>query len=365
MIRKADLIFTLSLLIYSNAQAGKIYKWTDNNGNVHYGESPPPEQTENQEMSIANAKKGDAECCSLVRQLVDRMLTSHSSNYSKKFDPLFQSNEFNVEELNNFVGQKAVSRSRRRTRHSNVSYSAYTTCMNAGFKFCRESEFFSADYSNKLGKSPKQYSKKSWSGTGFLVSKNGYIITNEHVAGSCKNIKIQPMGIDAKLVAKDAKYDLALLKIDGTFKHFAHFRVGSLLLGEDVITAGFPYKNLLSSSIKITTGIVSSLAGIQNDNKVIQITAPIQPGNSGGPLIDEAGNVVGVIVSKLSSEFMIRNFKEIPQNINFAIKGSHLKKFLYTNNVEINQKVSEGKLRVTNISQSAEQYTVEINCLNN
>ncbi len=364
MTRKTSLLLILLLLSISCAQAGKVYKWTDENGNVHYGESPPPEEIKNQEMSISNTKKGDAQCCSLVRQLVDRMLVRRSSNYSKKFDPLFQSNEFNVEELNNFVGQKAASRTRGRSRHSNVSHSAYTTCMNAGFKFCRESEFSSLVNSNKSGNSPKQYSKKSWSGTGFLVSKNGHIITNEHVAGNCKNIKIQPMGIDAKLIAKDAEYDLALLKIDGEFKHFASFRVGSLLLGEDVITAGFPYKNLLSSSIKITTGIVSSLAGIQNDQKVIQITAPIQPGNSGGPLIDEAGNIIGVIVSKLSSEFMIRQFKDIPQNINFAIKGSHLKKFLYDQGVKINQKVSEGKLRVTNISQSAEKYTVEINCLN-
>ena len=75
---------------------------------------------------------------------------------------------------------------------------------------------------------------------------------------------------------------------------------------------------------------------MKNDSRVIQITAPIQPGNSGGPLIDSYGSVIGVIVSKLSSTFMLKKFKDIPQNVNFAINGVHVKRFLQKNKIEFN-----------------------------
>jgi len=184
------------------------------------------------------------------------------------------------------------------------------------------------------------------------------------VAGSCKKIRVLPLDKDASLIAIDKKNDLALIHVNSNNIAAASFKSQSAHLGEEVITAGFPYKNLLSSSVKITKGIISSLAGIKDDVRVFQITASIQPGNSGGPLIDSYGNVVGVIVSKLNSKIMLKHYDEIPQNINFAIKGKYVKKFLKLNNIEIVEKSSTTKKEVTTISQAAQNYTVEINCIN-
>ena len=349
-----NLIVVLSLLLMSQwVVAEKIYKWKDENGTIHYSKEPRDGAQDsanvNQQISISKEKKGDYECCRLVEKAIRTMLTRDIQPYEKAFEPLFNSANFNVEELNNFVGAKATTRSSR----YNVPKLGYSRCMSAGFRFCRTS----------LPRRTVESNKQAKSGSGFLVSNSGHIVTNEHVAGECKSIKIQPMNVIASLIAKDAKFDLALLKIDSVEANYSKLRVGSPVLGEEIIVAGYPYKGLLSSDVKITSGIVSSLAGIQNNDSLLQITAPIQPGNSGGPLIDKFGNVIGVIVSKLNTEFMLRNFNDLPQNINFAIKAGILKKFLYKNGVDFKEVHSETKLELTEISKQAQNYTVEVSCI--
>lgn len=343
------IVWTITSFVFSNIHAQKMYKWVDENGTTHYSKTAP-EQANSEQMRISKTKKGNRHCCSLVRKLVSQKFSSSSDFYNKKYDPLFESENFNVEELNNFIGSKSGSR----MQNSEISGLAYSKCMNAGFRFCRASSIQSINSKNAT----------LLSGSGFIVSESGYILTNHHVVKSCKEIIIQPAGIVAKLVAKDSSYDLALLKVDKRYEDYATFKVGTAVLGEEVVTAGFPYKNLLSSSIKISTGIISSLAGVKNDMKVVQITAPIQPGNSGGPLIDASGHVVGVIVSKLNSKLVLKYLNDIPQNINFAIKAKYIKQFLYRQNISFNQKVSNEKIEVTEISQIAQNYTVEINCHN-
>ncbi|MCF6289090.1 MAG: trypsin-like peptidase domain-containing protein [Proteobacteria bacterium] len=348
MIKNKSRLIIIFVFFFTHAHAQKMYKWTDENGTIHYSHTEP-EQSITEQISLSKRSKGDQQCCLLLRELVGGMLSRSNTMHSKKYNSLFQSKDFNVIEINNFVDARA----RSRISNSKISSLAYTKCMNSGFNFCR------TPMENFANKSPK-----SWSGSGFIVTKEGHIITNEHVAGNCKKIMIQPLDKQARLVAKDADFDLALLKIDGAYDNFAKFSVGTVVLGQEVVTAGFPYKNLLSSSIKISTGIVSSLAGVRDDNNVVQITAPIQPGSSGGPLIDPSGYIIGAIVSKLDSKQILKYLDDIPQNINFAIKGKHIKRLLYNNNVRITEKVATAKLEVTEISQKAQDYTVEINCIN-
>lgn len=348
MIKNIPRQLLVLIFVLTNLQAQQMYKWTDENGTINYSKTAP-EKPNTKQISLSKKPTGDRQCCSLLRQLVHGMFSNYNYSHSKKYDLLFQSENFNSVEINNFVD----ARSRSKMSRSKISSLAYSKCMNSGFDFCRNPIEIVSN---------KNYN--SWSGSGFIVTQEGHIITNEHVAGNCSKIMVQPMGKQARLIARDTDYDLALLKIDGTYNDFAKFSVATVVLGQEVVTAGFPYKNLLSSSIKITTGIVSSLAGVKNDNRVVQITAPIQPGNSGGPLIDLNGYVIGVIVSKLDSKIILKYLNDIPQNINFAIKGKHVKRMLYHNDIKIAEKASINKLEVTQISQMAQDFTVEINCIN-
>ncbi len=355
IMKRLNLITLVIMVLFTGyVNAQKIHKWKDENGTIHYSKNPPPEQFKNETLKLQKQRKGDAACCSALRRVINSMLGRTSISRTKEYQLLVNSKDFNATELNNFVS----SRVRSNLRNSAISQSGYDSCMNAGFNFCR----VPLDSFDQV--SPDSNKHQSWSGSGFYVSPEGHIVTNEHVVRSCKKIVIQPQKIEAKIISKDSKYDLALLKVDSNSSNVATFRNEPVVLGEEIITAGFPYKDILSSSIKITTGIVGSLAGIRNDQKVMQITAPIQPGNSGGPLIDSYGNIIGVIVSKLDSEFMIKLYKDIPQNVNFAIKGSHVKDFLTRKGIRFNQSNHKQKQDVTTISQLAQNYTVEINCIN-
>jgi S1-C subfamily serine protease len=129
------------------------------------------------------------------------------------------------------------------------------------------------------------------SGTGFFVSSEGHIVTNAHVVSGCTYLRSSRGGQLGRL-AIDEESDLALYIVSA-----ARIRGGKgPRVGEAVLAIGFPLKGLLSSDPIVTTGMISALAGISNDRRKIQIRAPVQPGNSGGPLLGENGSVVGVVV---------------------------------------------------------------------
>jgi S1-C subfamily serine protease len=146
-------------------------------------------------------------------------------------------------------------------------------------------------------------------GTGFVINRQQHILTNYHVVEGCSSLLVTVKGRDtpAILVAKDAERDLAVVQIDpSTLVPLAFPHTSQIMLGQTVIAMGFPFRGLLASSVNVTTGTVSSVAGIENNNAQIQITAAVQPGNSGGPLLDETGTVIGIVVSKLDSFFIAK-----------------------------------------------------------
>lgn len=175
------------------------------------------------------------------------------------------------------------------------------------------------------------------SGSGFAVSTAGHVITNNHVIKGCKTVKIHTKGksIPAKVIAYDLKNDIALLK--GEFKPstFFRFSIDNAQLLQVIYVAGYPFGRDVSSSVKVTKGIVSALIGIKDNTNQIQIDAALQPGNSGGPIIDEAGNVIGIAVSKLSIERTLEDFGTIPENTNFGVKSDIAKLLLLKNNVNL------------------------------
>jgi len=173
------------------------------------------------------------------------------------------------------------------------------------------------------------------SGTGFAITKSGYVITNNHVINGCARVRIHHKGksVIATIVSKDIVNDLALLK--GNFKPEKIFRLSnqSPELTQDVYVAGYPFGRKVSASVKVTKGIVSSLTGLGNNFSNIQIDAAINPGNSGGPIIDaESGNVIGVTVAVLKKG---KKSRLTPQNTNFGIKTSVVKNLLQGNSISV------------------------------
>ncbi len=173
------------------------------------------------------------------------------------------------------------------------------------------------------------------SGSGFAVSSDGYVITNNHVIEGCQEVAVYEGGraVPVTVITYDLQNDLALLKGDFTPKTVFALSGEQPELLQDVYVAGYPFGNEISSSIKVTKGIISSLTGIGNNFSNIQIDAALQVGNSGGPILDEWGNVVGVAVSKLDAKYMYDNFGTIPENTNFGIKANVVRNVLDSNGV--------------------------------
>jgi len=208
----------------------------------------------------------------------------------------------------------------------------------------------------------------TFNGTGFVVSANGHIVTNHHVIDGCiGDIKGNLTGEAAtvlRVVSRDPTNDLALLQAPATatFKDFARIRERSIRSGDSVVAIGFPYHGLLSSDFTVTTGIVSSLSGLLNDTRHLQISAAIQPGNSRGPLFDTSGQLVGVVVAKLDARTVIKATGTIPENINFAIKTGALRDFLDNSVVPYQTAEPKSELKTTDIAGNARAYTMLISC---
>ena len=244
----------------------------------------------------------------------------------------------------------------------------------------------------ELQKQKKKQPPKSigGSGSGFFISKLGHIITNEHVVKKCKKITIGDnidRQVPAKLIEVDRKNDLALLRT--TTLDLASSETKSLIkklstqklgieivplataglmrsddveLGEDIVVAGFPYGDIFSKDIKVTFGNVNSTKGVGDDSSQFQIQAPVQIGNSGGPIYDKYGNIVGVVVAQLDKLKMAKTIGSLPENVNFGIKASTVKQFL--NSSGLPTKWAERKKEMSNkdISQIASKQTVMVVC---
>ena len=168
------------------------------------------------------------------------------------------------------------------------------------------------------------------SGTGFFITTDGYLVTNEHVAGNGAQVRLVTSAglISARVVKVDSANDLALLKAEGRFAPLPIAASRTMRLGGTVATVGFPNIGLQGFSPKLTKGEISSLSGVQDDPRCFQISVPAQPGNSGGALVDERGNVVGVVSAKLNAWAALSRSGMLPENVNYAVKSSFLLSFL-------------------------------------
>ena len=204
----------------------------------------------------------------------------------------------------------------------------------------------------------------SWrgNGSGFFLNQEGYIATNYHViedatvvqANFTRNGKVE--SYPAKVVAVDLQNDLAIIKIDDpSFKYVSQIPYGLLSrtidTGSEVFALGYPMADIMGNEVKFTDGKISSKSGIQGDARVYQISVPIQPGNSGGPLFDMNGNIVGITSSGLNRDY----FKS--ENVNYAIKASYLKTLMEScpNEIVLRENSQSGISKAT-LTETIKKY---------
>ena len=232
-------------------------------------------------------------------------------------------------------------------------YGATIENLNAAKDFC--SFIYQSAPSISPNITPEDQNKLASSGTAFYVGDKGHLVTNEHVIGKCSTVWINQNDkqIAVEVIAKDAKSDLAIIKSIRNEKHIGLKFSKKVFSGQDVIAFGYPLGDALGEELKVTKGNVSAMSGIKGNPLHLQFTAPIQSGNSGGPLLDSSGLVIGMNTATLRGEQF--------QNINFAIKGGVIQEYLGSNGISFfsNEATEKDTSVVVDI---ATQSTVQVQC---
>ena len=206
--------------------------------------------------------------------------------------------------------------------------------------------------------------EKLSSGTGYFVTSSGHVVTNHHVVKGCSTIAVfsgdQP-AVEGRLLGSDETNDLAVLKTEIRPQKVATLRIGARL-GEPVAVFGYPLSQVLASSGNFTLGNITALAGLRDDARHLQVSAPVQAGNSGGPLVDASGNLVGTVISKLNAMKVVQATGDMPQNVNFAIKSSVVASFLESRGVSYETNSSSTTLAPADLADHAKAMSVMILC---
>ena len=208
------------------------------------------------------------------------------------------------------------------------------------------------------GPRPAPMPGSSSSGSGFVIAPR-HMLTNHHVTDCARTIAVasERRSSPGRVVFSDPVNDLALVEIDATFEQFAQFREGiALLLGEDVVLFGYPLQHLLDQGPQVTAGNVSGLCGFANNAAILQYTAPTASGSSGGPILDSAGLVIGVVRAGLAHD-QIRNAGSMSENINFGVKGSVARAFLDAAGMPPHVSAGGAARSRADIARQARQFT--------
>jgi S1-C subfamily serine protease len=214
---------------------------------------------------------------------------------------------------------------------------------------------------------PTKPPAQSTSGTGIVVTREGHVLTNEHVVRQCDALElIDDLNARYKAVVKatDSERDLALLTAEARAGAIASFRKDSApKLGEAVTTVGYPLVNVLGTRASVGFGHVASTVGVRGNPAQMQISVPVQRGASGGPVLDQAGNVIGVVVSKLDALKLAEKLGDLAQNVNFAVRGDTVRAFLEAQRVEYAVSENAAKLENTELASRGAAMTVRVRCI--
>ena len=212
-------------------------------------------------------------------------------------------------------------------------------------------------WSRHLDCSSQRETRGIATGTGFYVSAEGHILTNAHVVEGCQSVIAQQLGKAGqvvRIIRRDPTNDLALLLATNKSDNVPALKA-EVRTGESIAVYGFPMVDVLPSTV--TLGNVTANAGVGDDTRMLQLSAPVQVGNSGGPLLDQFGNVVGIVIAKL------RSYRgDVPQNINFAVKSAIAISFLEANGVRLEATLANATLSAPELAERAKELPVFIAC---
>lgn len=218
------------------------------------------------------------------------------------------------------------------------------------------------------------------SGTGVLISDKGYILTNEHVVNNCSTVKVgksKNTKYIAEIINSDSFNDIALLQViqkdaSELLKIFEDksvpsletglFRESPVDLGEKILVAGYPFGDIFGDDLKVTGGLVSSKTGIGKNTSQFQIDAAVQIGNSGGPVYDENGNIIGIVVSQLNKIKVAQSTGSLPENVNYAINSNTINQFIISSKKEIKYSKKNKIVGTKDLAKIAQLQTVMIKC---
>lgn len=172
---------------------------------------------------------------------------------------------------------------------------------------------------------PPAPAKKQSTGSGVFIDASGTILTAHHVVSDASSIEVvmrDGQRRTAKIESASRTLDIAVLKVDYESKSFIPLKNVVPAAGSRVFTVGFPVPGLLGQEPKVSEGIISALSGIRDDASFMQISIPIQPGNSGGPVLTERGELVGVVSSTAAVSNFLKRTGTLPQSVNWAVRAS-------------------------------------------
>ncbi len=310
-----------------------VYKWVDAKGQVQYSDRPPPEQRAKAKVLGVQGSTVRLEgACNVVAAAVPQMMAGLRRTLSAN-----EANALGSEVDQQFAERGMDDANFKRLLGMLYSFKAdeqnYVNIQQAQLEVknaCLAGRFGNFDAQQKED-TPASTPRVTGSGTGFWVDTNR-IATSWHVVKNASNIRVTDAKGEshtARVVAENVEHDLAVLRIAGA-EWPTHLKIasGEAGLGAEVFTIGFPQTEIMGVKPKLATGVISSRFGLRDDPRTYQISVPVQSGNSGGPLINQQGEVVGVVASKLNAKQVFEWTGDLPQNVNYAVKSAQLKEMV-------------------------------------
>lgn len=325
------LLLSLVLLAFAVcADAATVYKWVDKDGRVHYTQTPPPDpDTKVSERSVDGGRRPElAGYCGAVREFALSMASAMSrgmpleSAVSVARDVERRMQEFGaqdsqVREIAYFVYGKKPGLRARQISLGGIAELAHDNCMSGNFAVIR---------GIGRGGGGVVHGSGARAGSGWFA-RSGVVVTSLHVVDGATRITLHLADgsqSQAQVLDSDRAHDLAILATDARGVPGLPVRTQPLSIGAAVFTIGFPHADVMGVKPKLANGVISSTAGVQDDPSSYQISVPVQAGNSGGPLLDMNGQVVGVVSSKLRASRMLQRTGDLTENVNYAVKSNHV-----------------------------------------
>ena len=202
-------------------------------------------------------------------------------------------------------------------------------------------------------------------GSGFVIGRSGEIATDNHVVATCREIRAHDaaskLNVLVHVLARDTSNDLAVLSGGGIGPRLK-LQANPIQQGQSIATYGFPLAPVLAGTGNLTTGTVSSTDGLSGDPKTFQFSAPVQPGSSGGPVVDDSGAVVGIIEAKLNVLALAASTGDVAQNVNFASKAVSLRKLMDANGVGYEIAKGGGAHQTVELADTLQKASVKVEC---